>query len=152
MKSILQVLLILILLTLGTAPAWAVLGQYESSVSLDQKYMKSVDRVQNVQRYVVHQLTSENGTIVREYVSPNGMVFGVSWQGRFMPNLQQLLGSYITKIQTAKRTQTQIRHLRGVIVKTDDFVFANSGHMRFWTGTAYVPSLVPSNVSPEVVR
>ena len=149
MKNVLRVLLIL---TLGTAPAWAALGQYESSVSLDQKYLKSVDHVQSFQGYVVHQLTSENGTIVREYVSPKGLVFGVSWQGNFMPNLQQLLGSYMTKLQTASRNQTQVRRLRGVIVKTDDFVFANSGHMRFWRGTAYVPSLVPGNVSAEVVR
>jgi hypothetical protein len=149
MKNILGVLLIL---TLGTVPAWAVLGQYESSVSVDQQYLRSADNVQALQGYKVHQLTTANGTIVREYVSPQGLVFGVAWQGHFMPNVRQLLGSYATKIQTASPAQTQVRHLRGLIVKTDDFVFVNSGHMRFWKGRAYVPSLVPSNVSVEVVR
>jgi len=149
MKNILRVLLIL---TLGTVPAWAVLGQYESSVSVDQQYLRSADSVQAFQDYKVHQLTTANGTIIREYVSSKGLVFGVAWQARFMPNMQQLLGSYVTKLQTASRTQTQVQHLRGLIVKTDDFVFVNGGHMRFWRGSAYVPSLVPSNVSVEVVR
>ena len=149
MKNILGVLLIL---TLGTVPAWAVLGQYESSVSVDQQYLRSADSVQAFQGYKVHQLTTANGTIIREYVSPKGLVFGVAWQARFMPDMQQLLGSYVTKLQTASRNQTQVRHLRGLIVKTDDFVFVSGGHMRSWKGSAYVPSLVPSNVSVEVVR
>jgi hypothetical protein len=149
MKITLRVLLILIL---GTVPAWAGLGQYESSVSVDQQYLRSEDRVQAFQAYKVHQLTSANGTIVREYISPQGLVFGVAWQAPFMPNMQQLLGSYVTNLQTASPTQTQVRHLRGRIVKTNDFVFVSGGHMRFWKGRAYVPSLLPNNVSAEVVR
>jgi len=143
---------VLLILTLGTVPAWAVLGQYESSVSVDQQYLRSEDRVQAFQAYKVHQLTTTNGTIVREYISPKGLVFGVAWQAPFMPSMQQLLGSYITKLQTATPTQTHVQHMRGVIVKTNDFVFVNHGHLRLWKGSAYVPSLIPSNVSVEVVR
>jgi Protein of unknown function (DUF2844) len=149
MKNVLGVLLIL---TLETVPAWAVLGQYESSVSVGQQDMKSEDRVQDFQAYKVHELTSSNGTTVREYVSPKGLVFGVAWQGPFMPSMEQLLGSYVTNLQTASKSQSQVRHLRGLTVRTNDFVFASSGHMRFWKGSAFVPSIVPSNVSVEVVR
>jgi hypothetical protein len=149
MKNILGVVLIM---TLGTVPAWAVLGQYESSVSVDQQTLRSEDHVQAFQGYKVHQLTTPNGTMIREYVSPQGLVFGVAWQAPFMPDMKQLLGSYVTNLQTASRTQTQTRHLRGIIVRTNDFVFVSSGQMRHWRGNAYVPSLVPSNVSVEVVR
>jgi len=149
MKRVLGVLLMLIS---GTIPTWAVLGQYESSVSVDQEYMKSEDHVQDFQAYKVHELTSANGTIIREYVSSKGLVFGVAWQAPFMPNMEQLLGSYVTNLQTASKSQTHVRHLRGLIVRTNDFVFVSGGHMRFWKGTAYVPSLVPSDVSVEVVR
>jgi hypothetical protein len=143
---------ILLILALGTVPAWAALGQYESSVSVDQQYLRSEDRVQAFQAYKVHELTSPNGAVIREYVSPQGLVFGVSWRAPFMPNMQQLLGSYITNLQAASSAQTQVRHLRGLIVKTNDFVFVNSGRMRFWKGSAYVPKLLPNNVSAEVVR
>lgn len=129
-----------------------MLGQYESSLSADQQRMKGEDRVQAFQGYKMHQLTLANGTLIREYISPKGLVFGVAWQGPFMPDLQQLLGSYATTLQTASKSQTQIRHLRGLKVKTDDFVFISGGHMRAWAGRAYVPSLVPGTLSVEVVR
>ena len=143
---------VLLMLILGSIPAWAALGQYESSVSADQQYLRSEDRVQVFQAYKVHELTTATGTIVREYVSPQGLVFGVSWQGRSKPDMHQLLGTYVTNLQTASPDQRQVRQRRGLIVKTNDFVFVSSGHLRFWKGSAYVPSLVPSNVSAEVVR
>lgn len=143
---------VLLMLILGSVPAWATLGQYESSVSTDQQHMRSQDRVQTFQAYKVHELTAANGATIREYVSPQGLVFGVTWQGSVMPDMQQLLGAYVTNLQAAPQAQTQVRHLRGLIVKTKDFVYVSGGHMRFWKGRAYVPSLVPSNVSTEVVQ
>jgi hypothetical protein len=147
MKTTLGVLLIL---ALGTVPAWAVLGQNESSVSVDQQYLRSADRVQAFQAYKVHELTAANGTIVREYVSPKGLVFGVAWQGHSMPNLQQLLGTYVTELQQGQRTRVVRR--RAVTIQADDFVFSNGGHLRFFRGRVYVPSSVPSNVTAEVVQ
>ncbi|MGO8787916.1 MAG: DUF2844 domain-containing protein [Terriglobia bacterium] len=149
MKTALRVAFIL---ALGSMPAWATLGQYEGSVSADQQHLRTEDRVQAFQAYKVHQLTTTNGVIVREYVSPKGMVFGIAWQAPFMPDMKQLLGDYTTTLQTATKEQTAIHHHRGLIVKTNDFVFVNSGHMRFFRGSAYVPSLIPSNVSAEVVK
>jgi len=148
MKTMLGVLLIL---TLGAVPAGAVLGEYESSVSLDQKYMRGEDRVTTGQGYKLHQITSPNGAVVSEYVSPQGKVFGVSWRAPFIPNLQQLLGSYTAQVQQAAQAQTR-RRGAPLIVRTSDFVFVNGGHMRAFHGSAYVPSLLPPNVSPEVVR
>jgi len=143
---------VLLTLVVGTVPAWATLGQYEGSVSTDQQRMRTEDRVQDFRSYKVHQLTANNGTIVREYVSPKGMVFGVAWQGRFMPDMNQLLGNYVTNLQTASKAQTQIHQRRSLIVKTGNFVFVSSGHMRLFSGSAYVPSLIPNNVSMEVVK
>jgi hypothetical protein len=138
------------MLFLGTAPAWAVLGENESSVSLDQQVLRSQDSVQAFQAYKVHQLTSANGAIVREYISAEGTVFGISWQGPFVPNLQQLLGSYLTDLQQGQVTQ----HMRrcAITIQTDNFVFSSVGHLRFFRGRAYVPGLVPANLTPEVVQ
>jgi hypothetical protein len=143
---------ILFLLTMGTLPARASLGQSEASVTADQQHMKSEDRVQSFQAYKVHQLTSANGTTVREYISPQGLVFEITWQGRFMPDVNQLLGTYANNLQTAPPAQTQIRRLRGLSVKTSDFVYSNFCHLLICTGAAYVPSLVPSNLPVAVMR
>jgi hypothetical protein len=143
---------ILLMLVLANGPAWASLGQSEASVTSDKLQMKSEDRVQDLQSYKVHELTIATGPTVREYVSPGGVVFGVTWQGRAVPDMNQLLGTYVTNLQTATPAQTKIRHLRGITVKSGDFVYSNLCQMRICKGSAYVPSLVPSNVSVEVMR
>lgn len=146
MKTVLAVALMLMM---GSLSAWAALGQYESSVSSDQKFISGEDRQEVRQGYRLHQITASDGSFVREYVSPAGIVFGVSWQGRGMPNLQQLLGSHMADLQLAeKRTVRR----RSVLVRTDSFVFVSNSHLRFFQGHAYVPNLIPSNLGPEVVQ
>jgi len=148
MKTMLGVLLVL---TLGAVPASAILGQYESSVSLDQQYLRGEDRVTKPQGYTLHQITVPTGGVVSEYVTPQGKVFGVSWRAPLIPNLQQLLGSYVSEVQKAAEAQTR-RRGAPLIVRTNDFVFVSGGHMRSFHGFAYVPSLLPQNVPAEVVR
>lgn len=142
----------LLILVLAQAPAWAVLGQDEASVTTDQQRMRTEHRVQEFASYKMHELTTTNGPTVREYVTPQGMVFGVAWQGRSMPNVNQLLGTYVNNLQNATAAQTQIRNRRGLTVKTADFVYTNFCRMQMCVGKAYVPGLVPSSVSAEVVR
>ena len=148
-KAILSALLVL---ALGNMPAWAGLGQPEASVTSDQLHMKSEHRVQDFQAYKVHELANPEGSVVREYVSPEGTVFGITWQGRATPDMNQLLGNYVNNFQTATRDQTQIRQRRGITIKTNDFVYTNFCRMGVCSGSAYAPKLVPSNVSAEVVR
>jgi len=148
MRTAMRVLVILIL---GVAPAWAVLGEYESSVSVDQQYLKGEIREQVRPGYKLHQITASNGTTVREYVSPDGKVFGVAWSGPFAPNMQQLLGSYFPELDQAARSQVR-RRGGPLVVRTDKLVLVSAGHMRSFHGHAYVPSLLPNNVSAEVVR
>ena len=137
---------------LAAAPALATLGQSEASVTSDELQMKSEHRVQEFQNYKVHELTVANGATVREYVSPQGSVFGVTWHGRSAPDMNQLLGAYVNNLQTATADQTKIQPRRGISVKTKDFVYSNFCRLRMCSGTAYVPSLIPSNLSPEVLR
>ena len=148
MRTLWGVLLILIL---GAAPAWAVLGEPESSVSADGQFLRGQIRDEVHEGYRLHQITDPSGAVVREYVSPAGKVFGISWQGPFVPNMQQLLGSYFTYLQQYAQAQTG-RHGGPLIIQKNDFVFTSGGHMRWYHGRAYVPSLLPTNLSPEVVQ
>jgi hypothetical protein len=149
MYSMKSILLVSLTLMAASLPAWAALGQYESSVSLDQKYIPGEDRQEVRQGYHLHQITAADGSYVREYVAPSGIVFGVSWQGHGIPNLQQLLGSHITDLEQAPR---RVVPRRSLMIKTDTFVFVSSGHLRMFQGHAYVPNLMPSNLGPEVVQ
>ena len=135
---------------LGTVPAWAVLGEYVASVDSDQKVMHGEVRALTLQGYSVQQITGADRTVVKEYISPAGLVFGISWQGPVMPNLQQLLGSYFADFQQA--AQSRVRRRGPLVVRTDKLVVESGGHMRSFHGRAYVPTLLPNKPSAEVVR
>ena len=142
---------VLLMAVVGVAPAWGVLGEAESSVSADRQFLRGQIKDEVHEGYRLHQIADSGGLVVREYVSAAGKVFGISWQGPFIPNMQQLLGSYFAHLQDYAHAQTA-RHGGPLIIQKGDLVFANSGHMRWYHGRAYVPSLVPANISPEVVR
>jgi hypothetical protein len=143
----------LLIVLLGAAPGWAVLGQYASSIDLDQQILRGEQRELARPGYTVHELTSPNGLVVREFVSPAGLVFGVTWQARQMPNLQQLLGNQnMAVLQQALAGQPRHHSGAPLIVRTAKLVFASGGHMRSFHGYAYVPSLVPANLSAEVMH
>jgi len=142
---------VLLILSLGAAPGWAALGEPESSVSADRQFLRGQIRDEVHESYRLHQITDASGGVVREYVSPAGKVFGVSWQGPFVPNMQQLLGAYFPYLQQYAQAQTA-RHGGPLIIQKDSFVFTSGGHMRWRHGRAYVPSLLPTNLAPEVVQ
>jgi hypothetical protein len=139
-----------LLLALGSAPAWATLGENVSSVELDAHALGGKHVKIAKAGFDLHQLTMRDGTVVREFVSPAGTVFGVSWQGHFVPNLHQLLGTYIIDLQGGQRTQHVRR--RAITIQGDNFVFSSTGHLRSFRGRAYVPGLIPTNLTAEVVQ
>ncbi len=98
--------------------------------------------------YVVYQNQLDNGTDVREYTGPDGVVFAVSWRGPVLPDLNALLGAYFA----AFKSETELRRMRGrrgspVNVRRDGLVIASDGRMRNFFGYAYAPALVPSGLA-----
>jgi hypothetical protein len=130
-------------LFLAAPRAGAVLGQYESSVGLDQQALRGELRETPAQGFKYHEIVSPSGAVVREYVSPQGKVFGVAWQSPYIPNLQQLLGSYFNEVEKAALSGTR-RRGAPLIVRSGDFVFSSGGHMHAFHGRAYVPSRTSS--------
>jgi len=129
--------------------AFAALGGDLSSVQDDQAHMRAQRRVIQNAAYNIHEMQIDTGTTVREFVSPQGRVFGVSWQGPVRPDLQQMFGSYYQEFLRAAPT----RRVHGpVTIETPNLVIQSGGHMRALTGRAYVPAMVPSNVRAEEIK
>jgi hypothetical protein len=147
MKSILTFLLVL---AAGCVPAWAALGGNVSTVTADSQAFAGQHRMVAKQGYNLHQITTSDGSTFNEYATPSGVVFGVSWQSHGLPDFSQLLGTHMTDLQTGRRTHVIPR--RGVTVQTNDFILISIGHDRFFHGKAYVPSLLPANLTPEVMK
>lgn len=132
-------------------PALAVLGDTAASVLDDQARMKGTLRSVDNRTYVMHEITSSAGTVVREFVSPQGAVFGVAWEGQVPPDLQQLLGPYYQQAQKARAAQQH--HGRApVVIETPSLVLYQTGHMRSFHGQAYVPQLLPQGVQASDIR
>lgn len=131
--------------------AFAVLGQDVSSVQADGVRIKAAVDILPGRSYSVHEMHAPSGTVVKEFVSPGGQVFAVSWQGPSTPDLHQLLGEYFDQYMQA--AQTTPRLYRGVLhVATGDLVVESGGHMRFKVGRAYLRSKLPEGVVADDVR
>ena len=152
-----RILLSLLVLALPF-PASAVLGDTAASVLNDQARMKGTLRSVDNRTYVMHEITSSSGTVVREFVSPQGAVFGVAWEGQFPPDLQQLLGPYYQQAQKAQEKSQQEgsqppRQRRApIVVETPGLVLYVTGHVRSFHGQAYIPQLVPQGVQASDIR
>jgi len=136
-------------LLLLSACCFAALGGDESSIAADQAHMKAQRRVVQTSGYTVHEMEDPNGIIVREFVSPEGKVFGVSWQGAVRPDLEQVLGSYYDQFMRSAPT----RRTHGPVnVSVPGLVVQTSGHARALMGRAYIPQMVPNGVNLGDIR
>jgi hypothetical protein len=142
----------LLMLTLPI-PALAALGGDIATVHQDQAQMKgSLKTTENVV-FTLHEIKAPAGIVVREYVSPVGQVFGVTWQGSAMPNLQQLLGSYYQAFSEAVQAQKAARKGHGPLyIQLPGLVVESTGHMRSFSGRAYDPGKLPQGVSANDIR
>jgi len=145
--------LLFLLVFLGYAiPVRATLGKSASSVESDRKALAAVKRpTTSHDSYGVHEMYSGANT-VREYVSQSGIVFGISWNGLFFPDIDQLLGSYSNEYHKALQRTPRQKGSRHLHVEASGVIVEKWGHMRDLHGRAYAPALIPSGVSVDEIR
>jgi len=155
MKTVLCVFLFLVTwVPLTWVPAWAALGQTEDSVQADARALNGNTNTRAMSGYTIHQVTKPDGSVLREFVSPQGLVFGVAWQGPTMPNLPLLLGSSFSDFQEGSKNDTTrgVRHRGPLSIRQNHLVLQTGGHLRAFHLRAYLANLLPKGVSEEVVQ
>ncbi len=121
------------------------MGSPEASVQTDAARLKGSITVSERESYRVHEIQLPSGTALREFVSSNGNVFAVAWNGPATPNLRQALGQFFEPFVAAKTRHTGHNHVQ---VQLNNLVVQASGHMRGeFAGRAYLPQAVPAGVS-----
>jgi hypothetical protein len=136
-------------------PAHAVLGASVASLRDDQSRLKATRQavVTSPGAVGMHEMTLADGSSIREYVNPNGIVFAVSWSTRLKPRLAPLLGQYATSYASAAGAAAGRRGIqRKVVLQEGDLVVHATAHLNAYVGTAYLRSLVPDGVSADVLR
>ena len=130
--------------------AQATLGANSASVQDDLAHMKGSLQVREVNGYGVHEIQAASGTRVREYVSSAGTVFGVAWQGPFIPDLRQLLGAYFDQYAASVKAQKATYVGRHPLnIQGPGLVIQTTGHMRGYNGRVCVPALLPAGAKLE---
>jgi hypothetical protein len=122
--------------------AHATLGQNVSTVDSDLTRLHAVAHTATAQRaYSVHLITME-------YVAPNGIVFGVAWEGPTLPDLKSVLGASFDQYVAATAT----RRGTPLAVSSSDLVVYSGGHLRAFAGYAYLPQAMPAGVDVSVIQ
>lgn len=140
------------LVVAGSFPfsAFAVLGGDVSSIKADQSQLGGTLQITQRGTVTVHEIQAASGTAVKEYVSPAGTVFAVTWSGPSIPDLRQLLGQYFDVYTEAVRVA---RPGPGpVSVQQPGLVVQSGGRMRAFVGRAYVPSMIPQGMSADQIQ
>jgi hypothetical protein len=136
-----------------TLPEGATLSSQTVAHAATQAGTSTSSSSSTAATYTVRQITLASGTVVREYVSQSGVVFGVAWNGPQMPPLDSLLGTsnfsqYVAGVKAARKL-----HGRGPgNVEQDGLVVHSGGHMGAFSGQAWLESAVPSGVSTSDIQ
>jgi Protein of unknown function (DUF2844) len=141
---------IAIIVCLSALPAKAALGSDVASVEADQAQMRGSVVLKQTGAFNVHEIKAPSGTLVREYVSSAGTVFAVAWNGPFLPDLHQLLGSYFDQYSAGVKAEKATyvgRH--PLSLQLPGLVVQMTGHVRDYHGQAYLPNQLPHGVKAE---
>jgi Protein of unknown function (DUF2844) len=159
-KSQLATVVAIVMLLGFSVPAMASLGGNAVSIQADTAHMNANVTKSSSDTYEVHQLQSPTGTVVNEYLSSSGTVFAVTWHGPFMPDMQQILGSFFQQYSAALSSQASSqassqprqygRH--PLDIRQPGLVIQTGGHMRAHWGRVYIPALTPEGVSPDQLQ
>lgn len=103
--------------------------------------------------YTIETLTTTDGTTINEYLSAEGAVFAIVWSGPFMPDLQQLLGTYFSTFKSgAAALAADHRTVGAIVLDTGDLVVHSGGTMRAFHGVAYLKNALPSGLTAADLR
>jgi hypothetical protein len=147
----------LLFLILGIGAAWvqpvrAALGSDAASVFADGAELQGVVHSVLGQQYDMQEISAANGVRVREFLTRNGIVFAVTWSGPVVPDLRMLLGPSFDSYAKAVAALKQPGLHRSLRIATPDLVVESGGHMRAYSGRAYLPLLIPAGASAADLR
>jgi hypothetical protein len=101
--------------------------------------------------YSVSTTTLASGTTVREYVGADGVVFAVTWNGPFLPDLRELLGQHFATLRNESARQPKAG--RGqILVAQPDLTIESGGHMRAYAGRAWINSRLPAGFDTDALE
>jgi len=144
-------LVICALLAMSLSNSWAELGGKKTSTLVGSIYSKAPHKAASNSDFEVDKITLDSGTVITEYVSLSGTVFGVSWTGPTKPNLKEIFGNsnyerYVSHVQKTASPRARLN------LNDSDLVIESSGHQGHFFGRAFLPLEVPPNMKTDEIQ
>ena len=134
------------------AAARAGLGEDAAGVIADARALRGAVQSQSTGLFDVHQISTDGGLRVREYADRSGVIFAVSWSGPVQPDLQLLLQGSFAEYNQVRASQIRPGLHRSLRIASPDLVVETGGHLRAYSGRAYLPARIPAGMSAADVR
>ena len=133
--------------------ARAALGQGPESVGTDAIALHGAVHAESRQGYEGYEILAPVGTRVLEYVNQSGIVFALSWSGPGPPDLRRWLGADFADYASALATLAHPGLRRSLRIETaGGLIVEASGHLRAYSGKAYLPDRMPPGFAPGTPR
>ncbi len=140
-------------LLLCATSAQAVLGGAQDTIQVDQIRLRGVHRQHTEWSMTTHEISTGDGSTIKQYVNASGQVFAVSWRTRLKPRLEPLLGaSYQVPAADTAALSGVASMKRQQSTRQPHLVLHQSGRMNAFAGLAYIPALVPPGVNADALR
>ena len=99
-------------------------------------------------RYTALARRLDSGTEVREYANAEGIVFAVSWNGPFLPDLRALLGSHFSALE---QHASGAGRASAVSIQNPELTLLSGGRMGAFRGRAWLPRQLPAGLDPRTL-
>jgi len=124
----------------------AVLGERGQSTSA----IKSLVTPSN--NTVRYQASQDDVVAIKEYVDSSGMVYAIRWEGPRPPDLDTLLGRYLSEYKMAVVATPFRVPRRRLMADSDNLHISQFGHPGYIFGIVYLKGQLPTNVYPEDLK
>ena len=154
MKALRIFLLFAFSLSVFPLRTYATLGEKLDSIERDRQAFSATLSLtkKKHKNFTVHEINQE-GLIIHELTSKDGVVFGIAWEGNAQPDLRPLLGThfmeYSEMLQTKKKRMGRTSH---ETIQSSTLVVEKFGHMRALGGRAFLPALLPKGVTANDIQ
>jgi hypothetical protein len=149
-----QLLFIFVALCFSSLAQAGLGDDITTSIDNDSAKLQASHKVlSTTSKYTVHQL-EYTGTRVREYVGPDGKIFGVAWDGFTHPDMQVVLGQFYPEYKAAlekAKSNRKFLNRRFISFKSENLSVTFGGRPRRLFGSISSNSR-PTDVSQREVK
>jgi len=140
------------LVLMPSSVANAALGAHALTINAERAQAGAQMQSFKMPDHMRYELVLPNGGSVHEFANAAGDIFAVSWSGPGKPDLRTLLGGHFGRLQEASGVGRARMLRQPAQVNRADIQIQTGGHMGYFWGVAYLPSLAPAGFSTSSLK